>query len=108
MAFLASFLKHWRMMVLVAALATAGVAYFLYRDNQDLREDLSATKDELDDLKLTRKKDALAAKQLIEAMETERMRLEAQLESLAEVTDEEGRDYLRTPIPDSVRRVLNP
>lgn len=107
MAVLASLLKYWRVIVFLVGLAIAGLAYYLWKDNQGLRSALRDRNAEIVNLEAARQRDAEAAHRLIEAANAEKARLQAQLDNLSEIQDEEGRAYLGTRVPDSVRKLLN-
>lgn len=109
---LAFLIKNWKLVLfgsaILAAVLGMGTAYILWERNVALREDLAAQIAQVEALEDARERDALAAHRLIEAMEAEQARLEARLTALGEITDEAGRAYLDAPVPDSVRRLLNP
>lgn len=107
MGAVAAFLKYWKIGLVIALLIVSGAAYHLWTVNVNLRQEVRSLEDEKEQLVLARQKDALAAKQLIEAMQAEQDRLRAQLDGLAGINDEEGRAYLDAPVPDSVRRLFN-
>lgn len=108
MAFLASFLKPGFFIKIASCLAVGGIIYLTLTQNAELRSKLRDANEQVDTLRLAREKDAIAAKRYIEAVEREKAQLREALDQLEDISDEEALDYLDAPVPDSVRRLLNP
>lgn len=109
MAFL---IRNWKLLLfggaLLVAVSATGAAYALYLKNATLRDNLAEQIAQVAVLEDARERDAEAARRLIEAMATEQALLEERLTALSEITDEAGKNYLDTLVPDSVQRLFNP
>jgi uncharacterized protein HemX len=107
MAVLAGLIRYWYVVVVALSLLAGGFGYMQWRNNVLLREKLDVAQIQLDVEKAARLRDIAAATKLLMAERAETERLTQQLKSLSEIQDEAGKEYLRTPVPDSVRRLLN-
>ena len=90
----------------VTSIALAGVVYFLWEDNADLRTDNLQLTLQVQTLNDARIRDARSHQYLRNKLEDENERLNQQLLALSEITDEEGTEYLNTVVPDSVRQLF--
>lgn len=108
MATFSAIIKFWKIGLILAFVASLGVGYHLWTINTGLRSELAVEEQRNKVLREARVKDALAAKQLIEAMQAEQARLLAQLGQLGGIQDAEGRAYLDTVVPDSVSGLFKP
>lgn len=108
MVVLASFLKYWKIGLIVAFVSSLSVGYHLWTVNTALRVDLRTEEQRNKVLREARAKDSVAAKQLIEAMQIEQARLLVQFTQLGGIQDVESRAYLDTVVPDSVSGLFRP
>lgn len=108
MAIIAAFIKYWKIGLILAFASSVGIGYHLWTVNTGLRSDLAVEEQRNKVLREARVKDALAAKQFIDAMQAEQARLLAQLGQLGGIQDAEGRAYLDTAVPASVVGLFSP
>lgn len=100
-------LKNWKIIMAGWALLASISAYLVFQNNLNLRDTLRLREEQLSSLIDARKKDALAAKQLVEALSVERDKLRSQEQYLMEISDENGVLYLNRAVPDSIKQLLN-
>lgn len=70
------------------------------------REALSEARREIESLEATREADNRAFKRIMSERDEIQRRYEVVTRELSEITDEPSVNYLDTPVPDSVRRLL--
>jgi hypothetical protein len=92
---------------LVLGIAGIVSSYLLLKANMNLRLSLKEAEAREQVVRDARVKDSLAAKQLLEAVTFQRQELQDKLLEIEGVSDEEGKDYLDTAVPPSVRGVLD-
>lgn len=92
-----------RLFVLVGLLGLLALSTTMW---WNAREALSAARREIESLEATREADNRAFKRIMSERDEIQRRYDVVTRELSEITDEPSVNYLDTPVPDSVRRLL--
>lgn len=92
-----------RLLVLVGLLGLLALSTTMW---WNAREALSEARREIESLEATREADNRAFKRIMSERDEIQRRYDVVTRELSEITDEPSVNYLDTPVPDSVRRLL--
>jgi hypothetical protein len=90
----------------VPSRAVIGFSGFLILTLWNTREVLAEARREIESLEQTREADNRAFKRIMSERDEIQRRYDVVTRELSEITDEPSVNYLDTPVPDSVRRLL--
>lgn len=95
-----------RLGLIGAVIFSGAAAYTLFLNNQNLKAAKKDLQDQVQSVEQARERDAVASSYRQFQLEQEKDKLIQNLESLSEITDDDGTNYLNIPVPDSVRELF--